>query len=549
MKYTGIGIIHKRILFLLAGICCILFSCRQDKQAGKIVFRYNQPEGIPTLDPAFAKNQAIIWGVRQIFNTLVEPDSLLRIQPSLAKSWDISADRKTYTFHLRNDVYFHDHPAFEGGKGRKMTAGDVVYSFKRVINPLTASPGAWIFNGKLDPDSGFIARDDSTFVLRLNKPFMPILGILSMQYCSIVPYEVVNMYGKDFRKHPVGTGPFMFHFWDEGQALILHKNPDYFEKDSLGRRLPYIDAVKVSFSDSRATEFLLFMQGKLDFINDIESSFKDEVLTKSGALKPEWKGKIQLSKSFYLNVEYLGMVVDTNLAIVKHSPLRWKKVRQAINYGFDRVKMMTYLRNNIGTPAQSGFLPMGLPSFDASKVPGYHYDPVKTQELLAAAGFPGGKGLPEIKLVSIPMYADMANYVANQLSFSGIKVNVEIMQKSALIDLTAKSAVPFFRGSWIADYPDAESFMTVFYSKNPAPPNYTRFSNAKFDRLYEQALQETDDSSRYEAYRAMDRIIVEEAPVVPLFYDQVIRFIQPNVKGLVNNGMNLLELRYVQIKK
>jgi len=149
-----------------------------------------------------------------------------------------------------------------------------------------------------------------------------------MEYCSVVPREVVEKYGKDFRSHPCGTGPFRFRSWEEGQTLILLRNDRYFEKDGNGRPLPYLDAVKVSFNDSRATEFLLFRQGQLDFINDIDPSFKDEVLSKKGMLKKEWQGKIELSVHPYLNTEYLGILIDTSNDLVRNSPLRWTLVRQ-----------------------------------------------------------------------------------------------------------------------------------------------------------------------------------------------------------------------------
>lgn len=527
----------------------LLAACKNSVSTDKQVFRYNVQEGIASLDPAFSRNQAVIWAVRQVYNTLVEPDAELNIQPSLATRWEVSADRRTYTFHLRTDVYFHDNEAFAGGKGRKMTAADVVYSLRRIMDPATASPGAWIFNGKVDMEKGFSAPDDSTFQLTLLKPFHPVMGILSMQYCSIVPHEVVEKYGKDFRNHPCGTGPFRFFLWEEGQALILHRHPRYFEKDSTGQPLPYLDAVKISFLDSKATEFLLFRQGQLDFMNDIDASFKDEVLTKKGALKKEWEGKMVLDKHAYLNVEYFGFLLDSSKQEVKISPVRLQQIRLAINYSIDRNKLITYLRNGIGTPANAGFVPAGLPSFDAEKVKGYTYDPAKARALLREAGYPDGKGLPAIRLLSIPIYEDYANYVANQLQQVGIRVQVEVMQKALLLEQTAKSTALFFRGSWMADYADAENYLAVFYSKNPAPPNYTRYANPAFDRLYELSLAETDDSIRYELYREMDRIIVADAPVVPLFYDQVIHLIQPNVKNLENNGLNLLELRKVRIER
>ena len=524
-------------------------SCGSGKSRyGKNIFRYNEQTGIASLDPAFAKNQSIMWAIHQLYNTLVEVDGKLNIVPSLAKNWEFSEDRKTVIFHLRNDIFFHNDEAFVNKKGRQLVAEDVVYSFKRIQDKKIASPGAWIFNNKVDTVNAFTAIDDSTFKLKLLKPYNPILGILSMQYCSIVPKEAVEKYGENFRRNAVGTGPFQFVAWEEGQALIMKKNPNYFEKDSSGNQLPYLDGIKVSFYDSKATEFLLFRQKQLSFINDIDPSFKDEVLTKKGVLRENWNGKIVLQTSPYLNIEYFGIMVDTNNVLVKDSPLRIKKIRQAINYGFDRRKMILYLRNSLGTPAESGFVPAGLPSFDSSVVKGYHYNPVKSKQLLSEAGFANGNNLPEIKLLTIPIYADMAVYISRQLQELGIKVQVEVVQKARLLQMTSSSQALFFRGSWIADYPDAENYLSVFYSKNPAPPNYTRYKNPQFDLAFEKALLEENDSMRLRLYQQADQIMIDDAPVIPLWYDKAVHLVQPNVKGFKPNALNLLELRRAKIE-
>lgn len=535
-------VVKKFGLFMLL-TWLFLLSCKHKKDSYKTIFRYNEQTGIATLDPAFAKNQSIIWAIHQLYNTLIETDSALNLVPSLALRWEIDGSGTTYIFHLRNDVFFHDNEAFVNGKGRKMIADDVVFSLKRITNPATASSGAWIFNNHIDTTEAFKAINDSTFQLKLARPFNPILGILSMQYCSIVPHEVVEKYGKDFRRHPCGTGPFMFKDWEEGLALTMLKNPIYFEQDANGKKLPYLDAVKISFLDSKAAEFLNFRQGKLDFINDIDPSFKDELLTKKGDLKKDWEGKVQLQKHAYLTTEYLGILFDSSNDLVRNSPLKIKKVRQAINYAIDKEKMMLYLRNSIGFAATSGFSPKGLPSFNIA-VKGYNYQPIKARNLLKEAGFANGKNLPQIKLLTVPIYADLGSYIASQLGESGIPVQVEVIQKSLLLEQTSKSQALFFRGSWQADYPDAENFFSVFYSKNPAPPNYTRFKNPAFDNLYEKALTENNDSLRYTMYNEMDKLIIEDAPVVPLWYDMVIHLIQPGVKGFNANALNLLELRW-----
>jgi len=524
----------------------LVVSCASKKQTDKKIFRYNETSGIASLDPAFAKNQSVMWAVHQLYNTLVEVDDQLQIKPSLAYRWEFSDDKKTILFHLRSDVYFNDDAVFANGKGRKLSAADVQYSLERILDKNTASPGSWIFNNRVDSIQPFMAVDDSTFQLRLLQPFQPILGILSMQYCSVLAREAVKYYGNDFRRHPVGSGPFSFVAWEEGQALVLKKNEHYFEKDSSGYTLPYLDGIKVSFYDSKATEFLEFRQQRLDFINDIDPSFKDEILTKTGNLKKQWQGQLQLNKHPYLNIEYFGILFDTNNVLLKNSPLKLKKIRQAINYGINRKKMMLYLRNSIGTAAESGFVPQGLPSFDANEVKGYSYDPERAKQLLAEAGFVEGKNMPEIKLLTIPIYSNLASYVANELKQVGINVQVESVQKSLLLEQTSKSQALFFRGSWIADYPDAENYLSVFYGKNPAPPNYTRYKNVLFDRLYEKALQEENDSLRYIIYRQMDKLIVQDAPVVPLWYDMALHLVHRNVYNFYPNGLNMLELRRVR---
>ena len=264
-------------------------------------------------------------------------------------------------------------------------------------------------------------------------------------------------------------------------------------------------------------------------------------------LRKDWKDKIVLIKHPALTIEYLGFLCDSTLPLVKNSPLKDVRIRQAINYGFDRKKMMLYIRNSIGTAATSGFIPAGFPSFDSSAVKGYHFDQEKALQLLKEAGYPNGVGLPAFKLLTVPLYADFASYIANELLQIGIRINVEVVQKSLLLEQTAKSEALFFRGSWIADYPDAENFLSVFYSKNPAPPNYTRYHNPGFDKLYEASLSEKNDSARYKLYQEADQLMIKDAPVVPLWYDMVIWLVQPYVKNFIPNGLNLLELRRVKL--
>ncbi|MFQ5334588.1 MAG: ABC transporter substrate-binding protein [Flavobacteriales bacterium] len=524
----------------------------KEGNSGKTVFRYNQAAGITSLDPAFARNLENIWAINQIFNGLVQMDSNLHVQPCIARNWDIDSTGTTYTFHLRKDVFFHDHRLFPNGKGRRVVADDFIYSFLRITDPDVASPGAWIFN-MLDKSAenhflGMEARDDTTLLMFLKHPFPPFLGILTMQYCSVVPKEIVSYYRSDFRRNPVGTGPFMFKNWKEGVKLVLVKNPGYFEFDG-DKRLPYLDAVAISFIKERQLAFLDFLNGKYDFVSGLEalSVYKDEVLTLDGQIKPGYRGRIKMQKLPYLKTDYLGILIDPDIAL--NSPLKEKSIRKAINYGFDRSKMVRHLRNNIGRPATNGFIARGMPSYDES-LTGYRFDPEKANEMLYLAGFPDGKGLPEIRLVTTEGFRAECEYIQHELAGMEIKIKLEVIEPAAYREMVAQSKVGFFRKSWVADYPDAENFLALFYSKNfsPSGPNYTHFKSVQFDLLYEKAMAEQNDSNRWNLYRQMDRIIVEEAPVVPLYYAEVLRFIQNDITGLECNPMNLLTLKRVRKK-
>jgi len=529
----------------------LICSCHPNNNTShKTIFNINLDEGLTSLDPAFCRNQNTIWMDNQLYNGLVQIDDSMHVQPSVAKSWDISQDGRIYTFHLRNDVYFHDDPLFKNGVGRKATAADFVYSFSRLIDPKIAASGSWLFSDKVKGKESFIALNDTTFRIALKEPFPPFLSMLTSQIASVIPHEVADHYGKDFRNHPVGTGPFKFKYWKEGEVLVFLKNEKYWEKDKDGSPLPHLDAMRATFISDKQTAFMEFVTGKIDFLNDIDGSYRDDILTKSGQVTQKYKGKFILNSAPYLNTMYLGMLVDTNLPIVKHSPLKLLKIRQAINYAIDKQKMIKYLRNSMATSGNAGFVPAGMPGFNAKEVTGYTYNPEKARQLLSEAGFPNGRNLPEITLTTTIAYRDLIEYVQGQLDQVGIATKVEIVQSASLRELVSKNSVNFFYASWIGDYPDAEGFLSLFYSKNKIPwgPNYTGFNNKEFDELFRQAYQVSNDSMRYALYRKMDNIVMQQAPVVILYYDKLVNLYQSNMTGISKNALNLLNLKRI-VKK
>lgn len=545
----------KRYLLPLAGVfltTAYLVSCGGDAAPHDTsqVFRFNELGDVTSLDPAMSGSFENNWAVNQLFNGLVEMDPELNVQPCIAKSWSISDDGLTYTFSLHQNIYFHDDPQFPNGKGRTVTASDFVYSFSRLFDA-TVSNASTLMDAfaekKPGYDHGMEAPDDSTLIIHLEYPFKPFIGILTMKYFSVVPKEVVQFYGEDFDIHPIGTGPFRLKKWEDETRLDLERNPVYFKKDEQGNQLPYLDIVSVSFIEDADAAFLQLLSGDLDMLTGIDAINKEKTLKSDGTLSEDLRDKFVLQSAPFLKTDYIGINVDPAFA-GKTTALQNKLVRQAINYAINRDDIVRYRRNNLGTPATHGFIPPSMRAFDPALLKGFTYDPDKARELLEMANFPGGKGLPLIKLSIASSYADIADEIVHQLNELGIPAEVDLMDAGSLTTEVAEGRIMAFRKSWIGDYPDPENFMSLFYSKHwsPAGVNYTHFASTEFDRLYENCLTEQSDSVRSDLFLRMEQILVEEAPVIPLYYDQVVRLVAKNVGGLSTDPMNLINLERVK---
>jgi peptide/nickel transport system substrate-binding protein len=554
---------YSTIFTVFVGLFYTLFigaSCTApDHSVDRRVFRYNQEGGISSLDPAFARDQANIRAVAQLFSTLVSVDENLNVQPQLSTHWEIMDQGKLYRFFLRRDVLFHQDPCFQGTSGRKLTAHDVVFSLRRLCEPSLASPGAWIFQGKLAGD-GFYAPNDSVFELRLIRPFPPILGMLGMAYCSIVAKEAVACYGQSMGIHPVGSGPFQLAYYRPGDGLILHKNPRYFEVEN-GKRLPWLEAVHIKFLADKQSAFLAFLSGELEFLNGVEPAFRDELFLKNNELRSDYGERFKVVRAPYLNTEYLG-ILNNNQLKACHPALQDPLVRKALSLAINREKLVRYLRGGIGIPAYGGLIPPGLPgSIDPSSKPISTYstgsaphDKKRTpseaveqaRQILKEKGYINGS--IRFTLATNPSYMDMAVFVQDQLAQIGVVVDLEASPGPTLRQMINKGERGVFRGSWIADYPDAENYLALGYSGYAAPngPNYTRFAHPQYDAWYEQALETTDEHLRYRLYERMDSMLLAETPFIVLYYDQTLRLEQKYVHGLPAHPLDLLDLRRVR---
>ena len=535
-KYKSISY-KTNIGFLIIILFGILFSsCEKDSNTKNNIFKYNEYSNISSLDPAFSSTLRNIWPVNQIFNGLVQLDKNLEIKGDIASSWTISEDKRIYTFKIRQDVYFHKSELFGKDLTRKVNAKDFEYSFNRLKDNKVASPGYWVFNNV----KGFKAINDTIFQIELKKEFDPFLGILSMKYCSVVPYEIIAILGDEFSKKPIGTGPFKFKKWDENVKLVLSKNKNYFEYDSLGQRLPYLDGIAISFIPDKKSEFMELLSGKLDMVSSPENSIIDQIFDYKGDLKPRFSSSFNLLKSPYLNTEYIGFNTQNN---IKKDTL----LRSAINSGIDRKKMMQYLRKNIGYPAESGIVPNGLNN--SFYLPRYSYDPELSKKLISIYKSNNNINEVNITIVSDSQYLDILEFIQSELQKVGIQIKIEITPPSILRQGKANGNFDAFRASWIADYPHVENYFSLFYSKNHTPkgPNYTFFSDRNFDELYE-LIGDKNSISYQKISNDLENIIRRYSPIIPLYYDMSVRIVHQSISGLEANAINQLNLKRV-VKK
>ncbi len=513
----------------------MLAACTHQKQEKLKIFRYNEPGGITSLDPAFARTTENIWVLNQLFNGLVQLDSKLRVSPCLAYRWDIIDSARQYVFHLRSDVFFHHSPCFQGKK-RRMIAADVVYSLNRLRDPATGSPGAWTMAAVAD--KGIFATDDTTLIIRLERPYFPFLSLLTHPYCAVVPQEAVAFYGSSFRANPVGTGPFIFKAWAENEKLVLRKNPKYFEM-SQGKRLPFIDGIAISFIKDRQTAYFEFLRGNFDFMSGIDGSYKDDLLDETGNLQKKFS-QIRQHRMPYLKTDYLGLLSSG------HPALQNKSFRKALSAAIHREELIRVLRNGIGQASTGSFVPKPL-LHDNSPKSKSSISP-DASALLKASGVKVSEQLPLV-ISTTAAYADVCEYIQQQWSALGIPCKVDVLLPSVQSKAIAEGSLMCFRKSWVADYADAENFLSIFYGGNipPAGPNYTRFNHPGFNRMYEE-YNTSVDAQRGNLANRMDSIVMAELPVIPLYTDEAVVFYHDRVSGMQFNAMNLLQLKTTTIR-
>jgi peptide/nickel transport system substrate-binding protein len=535
------------------------------------VFRMNEVEDFRNLFPLSITEVVSHRISNQVYEGLVKlSQSDLSIMPSLAEKWEKNADATQWTFYIRKGVKFHDDACFADGKGREVTAKDFKYCFDRLC---TASAENQHFEGTFKDRvaganeymqstrdkkaiaggvSGVKVIDDYTLQITLNRPFAGFLNILSTPGCWVYPQEAYDKYGVDMRAKCVGTGPFEVKSIKEGDAVILERNPNYWNVDEHGNQLPYLDAVKFTFIKEKKSELLEFKRGNLDMIFRLPIEMIPEILGELDHAKegnqPFEMQVVPAMSIFYYGFQHQGDIFNK------------KEVRLAFNYAIDREKIVNYTLQGEGVPGNYGIIPPSFKDYDSKALKGYTFDRDKASKLLADAGYPGGKGFPKLTLQINSGGGDRniqtAEVIQKMLKENlNIDVEINVMPQTEHLESIETAKAQFWRAGWSADYPDPETFLTLLYSKHiPANKgdksylNASRYTSARFDSLFVAALQEVDDKKRFDLYRQADQQAIDDGAIMPIFYDENYRLVQTNVKNFNANAMEYRDMTRVYIE-
>lgn len=538
--------IFTTVVLLLSAVL-LSSGCTKKQDVNEKVLNLVSPAEIKGYDPIQADDLYSGREISKIYEGLLQYHWLkmpYELVPNLAESMpEISKDGITYTFKIRKGVKFQDDAAFPGGKGRELTAQDFVYSIKRLADSKNQATGWWVLDGKLaglnewreknaklpasnydEEVEGIKALDNYTLQFKLAKKFPQFMYSLAMPFTYVVAKEVVAKYGKEFINHPVGTGPYVLPIFDQGKKITYTKNPTFREKlypsdaspelkhllGDAGKKLPLVDKVVVHVMKETQPAWLKLNKGEIDYYSVPKDNFASAI--KDNKLTPDLakKGFI-LEIAPALDVTYTAFNFENKLF---HN----KKLRQAMYLAFDEKKSNELFYNNTAFPAQS-IIPPGI----AGNIKDYlnPYKGLKLEEakkMLAEAGYPEGKGLPELKY-DIPdstVSRQSGEFFQQQMAQIGVKIKIVTSPWPEFQAKVKKKAVEIYGLAWGADYPDAENFLQLFYGPNKSPgANGSNYDNPEFNKQFEDAVVMQDSPERTAKYEKLNKFLAEE--VVAMF--------------------------------
>jgi len=485
----------------------------------------------------------------------------LEAEPCLAENFEIDNSKKVYTFYLRKGVLFHDDECFPEGKGREVNANDFKYCFEFLCSGHEENKWPTLFrdrlvgavdyaNGKAESVKGIEVVDNYTLKLTLVDPFAGLPDLLAVLAAAVYPKEAIDKYGYEgMHNHMVGTGPFIPTVLENGTNVEFLRNEKYWKKDEFGNQLPYLAKITVSFIKTKPEELKSFQDGNLDMVWGLPV---EEIPNIMASFEEAMEGKnrqFDLQSINSLNIQYYGFLFTSET-------FNDVKVRRAFNLAVDRDSLVEFVLQGEGIPAHHGFVPP-MSGYPTDNIVGFEYNPKLAADLMKQAGYPGGKGFPEITLhlnSNGGTNEKIATYIQGMLKQNlGVTMNMNVIPMSELHPKAERGELDFWRFGWIADYPDPSNFLYLFHGKNidstkETSINYFRYSNPQYDEYYERALKEIDDEKRMELYALCDQLLIDDAVVMPLLFNVDIRLINPEVTDFDINELEYRDLSVVYFK-
>jgi len=484
--------------------------------------------GPPTLDPAVARSSTSLTYIVEIFSGLVSFDPELNLTPEIAKSWDISSDGKTYTFHLRHGVKFHN--------GKEVTASDFKYSIERACDPSTGSQTAETYLadiigveerllGEAEEIRGIKVIDDYTLEITIDAPKEYFLSKLAYPAAYVV--DQANVESETYWwQNPNGTGPFRLKEWQEGDFIILERNSLY-----------YLEPPKIEHVVYRlwgGVPMMMYETSEIDvtdvYLGDIER-----------ALDPANPLNEQLTITPQLSLFFIGF----NSA---KPPFDDARVRQAFCCAIDKDKIVSLVLKDLVNEAD-GILPPGMPGYNED-IQGLAFDPERAKQLLTESAYGDAANLPPITLTSSGR-GSVSNVEAALVDMwrrnLGVEVEIRQLEPERYPYLVMQEKDELFTLGWGADYPDPQNFLDVLFHSG-TKDNIGEYSNSEVDALLEEAREEKDVTARMDLYQQAEQMIVNDAACLPLYFDVSYTLVKPYVENLPLTPLWIPRLRYVSIE-
>ena len=477
------------------------------------------PTDVTSLDPALAWDARSEPFVMLLYQGLLEYDDGLNLLPCLATNWDISEDKRIYTFHLRPGVRFSN--------GRELVASDFVFSLERNLVPSMAAGaenggivGARDFlAGKAPSVRGLRAPRSDTLVIELEQPDLSFLYILTQPAASVVPREEVERFGKSFGSHPVGTGPYVLTQWRRGVKMRFERNPLSSQADRQN-----LDAIEVMVGGDSTLHLMMFERGELDIANISGLGIPKPDLTRVEG-SPRWHNLIERMQAAATVFLWLNTEME---------PFTNRLVRQAMNYAIDKAKVVRLL-HGMATPA-NGILPSTMPGFNTN-LAGYPFDTAKARQLLAASGHAADLSCKLWFEAGNELRSTMASAIQFDLAQAGITAQLNPVSFAPLVDsMGRRRTVQCVISAYAQDYPDPSDFLDSGFNGNRITDqdcgNYSFYNSPQVNKLLAEAAACKDPGRRLRIYQSAEQAIVDDAPVVPLCQQYAYALRQPWLHGV-----------------